>query len=120
MVTTPKGKLAVTNYELIGDYKEQISLIYCRLETGRTHQIRIHLSEMGLPIINDPIYTNQNKKRVAKSKELVKAIEFSKRLALHAFELGFTHPTTQEKLYFKCDWPDDLLNLVEFLNFKDL
>lgn len=119
-IKNSKGKWAATNYELVGNFKDQISLIYCRLETGRTHQIRVHLSEMGTPIINDPIYLSHGKKRVAQSKELIQIIATTQRLGLHAFELGFIHPLTSEKLYFKQDWPDDLLELIEFLNFRNL
>ncbi|MCB0356266.1 MAG: RluA family pseudouridine synthase [Bdellovibrionales bacterium] len=115
-----KGKWAVTNYHVAKTYKEQISLIYCQLETGRTHQIRIHLSEMGVPIINDPIYLSSSKKKVVQAKELKLLIEKTQRLALHAFELGFVHPTTNEELYFKCNWPKDLQPLVNYLEFEDL
>ena len=115
-----KGKRAVTNYELAGEYKSQISLIYCQLETGRTHQIRVHLSEMGLPLINDPIYTSSNKIKGIKSQELRQLIKETQRLCLHAFELGFIHPLTNKELYFKSDWPFDLMNLVNYLSFKEL
>lgn len=115
-----KGKWATTNFELAGNYKNQISLIYCRLETGRTHQIRVHLSEMGTPIINDPIYLGHGKKRVAQSKDLIQIIGTTQRLGLHAFELGFIHPRTSQELYFKKEWPEDLMKLIDFLNFRNL
>ncbi len=114
-----RGKWSATNFELVADYKEHLSLIYCRLETGRTHQIRVHLSELGLPIINDPIYLKSGRKKSLKSKQLAKEIEAVKRLGLHAFELGFIHPRTKEKLYFKLDWPNDLTDFINTLGFKN-
>ena len=104
----------------MGNFKDQISLIYCKLETGRTHQIRIHLSEQGCPILNDPIYLNSSKKRLVQAKELFSLIEKTQRLALHAFELGFTHPTTNKELYFTVEWPEDLLKLIIYLGFDKL
>ena len=118
--TKARGKWSATHYEVMAQFKEHICLIYCRLETGRTHQIRVHLSELGHPIINDPIYLKATRMRSIRSKELINVIRGTQRLTLHAFELGFVHPKTQQKLYFKKDWPDDLLTMVDFLGFKDL
>ena len=89
-------KWAVTHYKVLTTTQraQGLSLVQLQLETGRTHQIRVHLSEMGWPILADPIY----KPRKAGS------ADFS-RLALHAGELGFTHPRSEKKMMFKVPWP---------------
>jgi 23S rRNA pseudouridine1911/1915/1917 synthase len=95
-----RGKLAVThvqNVEPLGDY----SLITCRLETGRTHQIRIHLADLGHPVIGDPVY-GQSDARIS-------------RLALHAAELGFKHPATGELMHWTMPLPADLNSLLKRL-----
>ncbi|MFL5327996.1 MAG: RluA family pseudouridine synthase [Gemmataceae bacterium] len=95
------GKLAVTHIEAVaplGDY----SLVTCRLETGRTHQIRIHLAESGHPVCGDPVYG-----------KLTEDKSGAPRLALHAAELGFTHPATGERLHWTMPLPPDFANFVE-------
>lgn len=84
---SPNGQPAVTHYEVI-DVKKDISKIKCQLDTGRTHQIRVHLSHIGHPIVGDKLYgENQNG---------------NKRLALHAEQLEFVHPLTLEKIHVHC------------------
>lgn len=112
-----KGKWSATNIEFIETFKNQVSLVHCRLETGRTHQIRVHMSELNLPLLNDPIYYSTGSKKLVQSKDLRALIEKTHRLGLHAYLLGFTHPVTQEVLEFKLDWPEDLQELVEYLSF---
>jgi 23S rRNA pseudouridine1911/1915/1917 synthase len=90
------GKWAVTHYEILQS-KPPRHLVRLRLETGRTHQIRVHLSEMGLPIVGDTLYGYS--KKSLRDNSLA-------RFFLHATELGFTHPTTQESMLFKVPWPD--------------
>jgi 23S rRNA pseudouridine1911/1915/1917 synthase len=95
------GKLAVTHVapvEIFGDY----SLIRCRLETGRTHQIRIHLAEAGCPICGEPVYCR--KRGGGRFEDRSNAPQ----LALHAAELGFTHPVTGEDLRWEMPLPADL------------
>jgi len=88
----------ITPLESFGDY----SLIECRLETGRTHQIRIHLSELGHPVCGDPKY------RYLRDGTLWPDLSEAPRLALHAGRLGFLHPRTGAALEFVADWPGDL------------
>lgn len=97
------GKVAITHYKVLKSNRN-FSWIQCRLETGRTHQIRVHLSESGCPIVGDPLYGAKVRDR---------KLSFVTRMALHACELGFTHPRSGERMSFKIPWPDDLLQLVE-------
>jgi 23S rRNA pseudouridine1911/1915/1917 synthase len=95
------GKEAVTNIELVETLAEY-SLVSCRLETGRTHQIRIHLAELGHPVCGEKVYNR---------KPGGPAIEYKSgapRLALHAAELGFIHPVTGQSLHWSMPMPPDL------------
>src|SRR3569623_1557746 len=94
------------------------SLIECRLETGRTHQIRVHLTHLGHPLIGDPQYgrtrTAPRPKNPAEEKPYTAAGEFS-RQALHAIVLGFLHPSLHKTLRFEAPWPADFAELVAAL-----
>ena len=99
-LATGMGKLAITHIiavEPLGDY----SLVTCQLETGRTHQIRIHLAENGFPVCGDPVYGQQGNPSGAP------------RLALHAAELGFAHPQSSERLHWTMPIPADLADFIE-------
>ncbi|HVK62500.1 MAG TPA: RluA family pseudouridine synthase [Bdellovibrionales bacterium] len=111
------GKPAVTHYSVKQYHQTGISLVELRLETGRTHQIRVHLSELGHPIIGDNTYGAGKRLKSLKSVHLRKMIEEMPRFALHAMELGFVHPRTQKKFIFKAPWPKDLMALVEHCEF---
>ena len=104
------GKEAITNYKVIERFG-YVTLISCKLETGRTHQIRVHLSHLGFPIIGDPLYGR--KRRFAKSTDskLREVIEQFPRQALHASSLGFLHPSTNKKIEFTIELPKDIKNL---------
>ena len=104
---TTIGKWARTHYRTLARNASGLSLLVLKLETGRTHQIRVHLSEAGSPIVADPIYLKSPATSGYSNleKEILTHIP---RLALHAFELGFVHPIHGEKLSFRKDWPDDL------------
>ncbi|MCC6276867.1 MAG: RluA family pseudouridine synthase [Oligoflexia bacterium] len=110
------GKRAVTHFEVIKSYKNQASLIEVRLETGRTHQIRVHLSEMGHPVLGDKIYGIKRQSQLLTNSKIKQITQNLKRHALHAAELGFEHPRTLAPLKFKTDWPDDLKELLLALN----
>ncbi|CAI3949030.1 23S rRNA- or tRNA-specific (RluA) (PDB:2I82) [Commensalibacter communis] len=107
------GKFARTHYKTLKIVNPAISLIQCKLDTGRTHQIRVHLSKEGHPLVGDPVYL----KRVpAISKHIPQeqknnALDFP-RQALHATLLGFTHPITQQYLQFESDLPPDMAELM--------
>ena len=112
------GKDAVTHYEVCEVVADgAISLIQCKLETGRTHQIRVHLAGAGHPVIGDATYGHHRGRRrqnLAASQRA--AIDVFARQALHAFRLGFEHPTTREEVSFETKLPIDmkyLLNLTD-------
>lgn len=115
--STPDGKLAITHFRVASYHPSGISLVELRLETGRTHQIRVHLSESGHPIVGDENYGATKRLKNLKSVYLRKLIEAMPRFALHAAELGFVHPTTNKQMIFKSPWPEDLLPLIEHCDF---
>lgn len=104
------GKWSATNYSLKQTSKN-LSLVHCKLETGRTHQIRVHLSEMQHPIVGDSVYgaDRQNQKLAGSLKSIIQNMT---RIGLHAAELGFEHPSTKEQMFFKAPWPLDLKELL--------
>lgn len=116
----PEGKKAVTHYEVKATYRKQISLIAVTLETGRTHQIRVHMNELGCPVLGDQLYGIRKQKAWVTSGELKSITAKLKRQALHAAELGFEHPRTKENLKFIRSWPEDLKEILEHLEkFKN-
>ncbi len=110
------GKNAVTNYKTLKIYKNLASLVQCNLETGRTHQIRVHLSSCGCHLIGDQLYVKA-KKITEKSvrDEIRDYINHFPRQALHAKSLGFVHPSTGRQMNFDSDFPDDFRQLVQKL-----
>ncbi len=113
-----QGKTAVTNYKVLASYKKELSLISLQLETGRTHQIRVHMNDMGNPIVADWFYCNQSAKlKSIGSKDLRQNIEAMHRFALHAAELGFIHPMTGQQVLFKAPPPDNLKDILTFCDF---
>lgn len=112
------GKKAVTHYEVLEISDLGFSLVHLVLETGRTHQIRVHLSELGHPIIGDVLYGSDAYLKKIKSEKSRAIISEMTRFALHAAELGFVHPKTKETLIFKATWPHELLSIYKSLGFK--
>jgi 23S rRNA pseudouridine1911/1915/1917 synthase len=88
IVEGSRGKRAVTHWRRLQILREA-ALVECRLETGRTHQVRVHMASLGYPLLGDPVYGRSGKN----NRELLKSLNFH-RQALHAAELGFTHPVT--------------------------
>ncbi len=119
-VAPSSGKLAVTHYRLVSE-SNGFSLLELRLETGRTHQIRVHLSEMHHPVVGDETYGGVKRASGIKNLRLRKWIQETPRFALHARELGFVHPNSGETLLFTAPWPEDLCELLELtgLNLPD-
>jgi 23S rRNA pseudouridine1911/1915/1917 synthase len=116
------GKLAITRYHVVEPYGEPerplASLVECRLETGRTHQIRVHLTHLGHPLIGDPSYGRGRQAPRAKTPEeeaAYRIIMNFPRQALHAWLLGFHHPTLHKTLTFRSDWPADMAELLAAL-----
>ena len=116
-----EGKFAITNYEIIEEYP-LTSLLRLRLETGRTHQIRVHMSSQGHPVLGDQTYGGRHKQTIqlnTKERELAnQLLELMPRQALHAKTLGFVHPETQKEMSFDSELPEDMLGLIEFLEQK--
>jgi 23S rRNA pseudouridine1911/1915/1917 synthase len=114
MSINPTGRPAVTHYEIIETYRGH-SLMKVKLETGRTHQIRVHFTSIHHPLACDPLYGKQQAMPKNLSKPLKEALHNFKRQALHAAKLSFTHPLTGELCEFKAPIPDDLAELIEAL-----
>lgn len=102
-----RGKHAVTHYRTIRTL-DGCALIECRLETGRTHQVRVHLASIGNPLLGDPVYGHDPKAL----RPLLKELHFA-RQALHAASLGFVHPVTGERLGFTAELPADMAELID-------
>jgi len=110
------GKHAVTHYKVLERFAH-VTLIECRLETGRTHQIRVHFADNGHPLFGDPRYGGDKILRgttSAKYKQFVdNCLQILPRQALHALSLGFIHPVTGEHLYFESTYPEDFRTCIE-------
>lgn len=101
-----RGKHAVTHYRTINDF-DGATLIECRLETGRTHQVRVHMASIGHPLLGDPVY-GRNPQRL---RPILSQLHFA-RQALHAAELGFIHPVTEARHSFAAPLPADMAGLL--------
>jgi 23S rRNA pseudouridine1911/1915/1917 synthase len=110
------GKYAVTHYKVLERFG-YTTLISCKLETGRTHQIRVHMDYIGHPLFNDDRYGGDKILKgtvYAKFKQFVdNCFEIMPRQALHAKTLGFIHPRTGKRLFFECAIPRDLEQVIE-------
>jgi 23S rRNA pseudouridine1911/1915/1917 synthase len=110
------GKEAITHYKVLEKFN-YVTLVECRLETGRTHQIRVHMQHIGHPLFNDDFYGGE---KIVKGTVFTKYKQFvdncfaiCKRQALHAKELGFIHPTTRQPMHFESDLPTDIEQVIE-------
>ncbi len=118
MAIRESGKEAITRYKLIRAYKSH-SYVELSLETGRTHQIRVHMQHLGYPLIGDPAYGGQFRIPRKGGEQLGSVLKAFPRQALHAKELSFKHPATQAQVTFKKVSPEDFGLLIEALE-KDL
>jgi 23S rRNA pseudouridine1911/1915/1917 synthase len=103
-----RGKRAVTHWRRLKPLRDA-SLVECRLETGRTHQVRVHMASVGHPLLGDPVYG-----RSKTHGKLLNELQFQ-RQALHATQLGFTHPMTKHRLSFASPMPPDMQELFNAL-----
>ena len=110
------GKDAITHYKVLERFN-YVTLVECRLETGRTHQIRVHMQLIGHPLFNDDFYGGD---KIVKGTVFTKYKQFADncfelcpRQALHAKELGFIHPTTRKQMHFESELPDDMKAVIE-------
>lgn len=113
--TVKTGRTAVTNWKILEELGA-LTLVECRLETGRTHQIRVHLTELGFPLVGDQLYGDHERRARALAKtnaSLGKACLSTSHQLLHAYFLEFVHPVTNQKLSFKSELPSDFLSVLE-------
>jgi len=112
-VVENSGKMAITHYALEENFSDIAGLVRCTLETGRTHQIRVHMGHLGHSLVGDPVYTrtklNRTKKLPDARREIIKNFP---RQALHAQTLGFVHPVTNKPLKFAVEFPLDITELL--------
>ena len=110
------GKHAVTHYKVLERFG-YVTLVECKLETGRTHQIRVHMQSIGHPLFSDDTYGGDKIVKGTiynKYKQFVEnCFEICHRQALHAQSLGFKHPTTEKEVYFESTLPNDLQQLID-------
>ena len=110
IVEAGRGKRAVTHWKLLQPLRDA-ALVECRLETGRTHQVRVHLASVGHPLLGDPVYGRAPKQR---QRELLGELGF-RRQALHAAHLAFIHPVSKDRLSFDSALPSDMQELFSAL-----
>lgn len=121
VVKSETGRRAVTHFKVLKTFESArgahlVSLLELQLETGRTHQIRVHLAHAGHPLLGDPTYGSGFKASISTLPETAqKSLKQLGRQALHAVELGFEHPVTGKNLHFSSPLPDDLGTLIEAL-----
>lgn len=105
MAVVSRGKPAVTHFKVLERFAQH-TLVECQLETGRTHQIRVHMQSIGYPLVGDPAYGAKNKQRIFK------------RQALHAWRLGLLHPSTKQAMTWEAPLPSDFQELLAALKVK--
>jgi len=108
------GKSAVTHFKTLQRLGDAASLVECRLETGRTHQIRVHMTHITHPLIGDPVY-GRSRRSKSLPPEVREAIGKFTRQALHAYVIGFRHPITEEQIRFESPIPADIAALIKVL-----
>jgi len=118
MAVVADGKPAVTHYRIAHRFKHYTQL-QVNLETGRTHQIRVHMAHRKWPLIGDPVYAGRQRIPAGASEALITALRNFPRQALHAQALEFEHPATGDWLEFETELPDDLVELLEVLDSED-
>jgi len=114
MAVRENGREAVTHYRLLKRFREHCH-IKVQLETGRTHQIRVHMSHLRHPIIGDPVYAGRHRVPAGAQTELVDYLQGFKRQALHAWRLSFIHPENGEEVSYEAPLPDDMQKLLTLL-----
>jgi 23S rRNA pseudouridine1911/1915/1917 synthase len=111
MAVIPSGKPAVTHYRVVERFRAH-TWIRCRLETGRTHQIRVHMAHIHFPLVGDPVYGGRLRLPKGCSETLTSMLRQFRRQALHARRLGLIHPQTGKSLEWKVHLPADMEQLL--------
>ena len=115
-VVKKSGKKALTRYRVLASVGAAASLVECRLATGRTHQIRVHMASLGHPIVGDSLYGGGARRRLKNAPETVRLkISNFNHQALHAFLIGFTHPSSGVIIRLKSELPNDFNELIDNL-----
>jgi 23S rRNA pseudouridine1911/1915/1917 synthase len=113
VVRQERGKAALTRYRVCRRFAAKASLVECRLATGRTHQIRVHMAHAGHPLVGDPVYGRLTQARLAGFDEAAtQTLKAWRRQALHAASLGFDHPSSGKRLRFESAIPEDMQQLI--------
>jgi 23S rRNA pseudouridine1911/1915/1917 synthase len=113
MAVVAGGRRAITDYETIERFR-YVSLVRCRLRTGRTHQIRVHMKKLGHPIVGDPIYSGPQWRGIP-DKRAQKVLSSLKRQMLHAVSLTIQHPRSGDRMTFEAPMPNDFTALIDHL-----
>ena len=113
MAVAPEGmgRDSVTHYRVEQRFRNH-TLVRCKLETGRTHQIRVHLSHIGYPLVGDPLYAGRSRLPKGVSSEVMAVLKNFKRQALHAGFLELVHPISRDLMQWEADIPDDFEQLI--------
>jgi len=115
MAVTPGGKPAVTHYRVLRRFRAH-ALLRVKLETGRTHQIRVHMAHIRLPLLGDPVYGGRPRLPPGASPRCIEVIQNFRRQALHAERLALIHPVSGERLEWRAEIPADLAELLAALS----
>ncbi|MDH5357626.1 MAG: 23S rRNA pseudouridine(1911/1915/1917) synthase RluD [Gammaproteobacteria bacterium] len=114
MAVTGAGKPAITHYRVEHRYRAHTH-IRCKLETGRTHQIRVHMAHIRYPLLGDPVYGGRLRLPKGASESCLEALQNFRRQALHAGLLGFIHPRSEQEVSWQVDMPEDMLHILAVL-----
>jgi 23S rRNA pseudouridine1911/1915/1917 synthase len=118
VIESASGKAARTHFAVLDTVelgRGLVTLVQCQLETGRTHQIRVHFEALGHPLLGDPVYHRAVTRGRAQPVRAPLPVRFS-RQALHAFRLGLVHPDSGKQMQWRADPPDDMLELMDALD----
>ena len=115
---TKKGRTAITRWKKVEEF-DSATLLEIFPQTGRTHQIRVHLSSIGHPILGDPLYGRKGRPGAIHDRVLKECVKRMNRQALHAHRLEFTHPRTGERVQFIAPIPEDMSNVLSFLRKQE-
>ena len=118
MAVVPNGKSAISHYRVIKKFRQHTH-IRVKLESGRTHQIRVHMTHIKYPLIGDPVYGGRHRVPAGASERLVDIINHFPRQALHAIQLELVHPSSGETMRWQSRLPDDIQQLVDILTEED-
>lgn len=114
MAVTERGKEAVSHYRVLKRYRAH-TFVQVRLESGRTHQIRVHMAHLGFPVVGDPVYGGRLRLPADASERLKRVLRDFRRQALHAVKLELIHPATGQKMRWAASVPRDMADLLEAL-----